>query len=173
MHGAHQPWSSISSSSSSLSPSSLPSSSVTSSVTYICYFLLNIFIVTVFNDGTIVIFCTLRNLFTAKPFNMYIIISQFKPIIKLSIYLGKAKQCELITQITFYNINFDVLSQIYRTIHFHMMKLLIWILWSDVLKLFGKGYGYETLTVGSTLNDWQTVFSRFNFAQVRYGLGKV
>ena len=40
-------------------------------------------------------------------------------------YLGKAKQCELITQITFYNINFDVLSQIYRTIHFHMMKLLI------------------------------------------------
>ena len=40
-------------------------------------------------------------------------------------YLGKAKQCELLTQITFYNINFDVLSQIYRTIHFHMMKLLI------------------------------------------------
>ena len=42
-----------------------------------------------------------------------------------------------------------------------------------LLKLFGKGYGYETLIVGSTLNGWQTVFSRFNFAQVRYGLGKV
>ena len=46
-------------------------------------------------------------------------------IISLTSYLGKAKQCELITQITFYNINFDALSQIYRTIHFHMMKLLI------------------------------------------------
>ena len=30
-------------------------------------------------------------------------------------YLGKAKQCELITQITFYNNNFGELSQIYRT----------------------------------------------------------
>ena len=76
-------------------------------------------------------------------------------------------------QITFYNNDFGELSQIYRTIHFHMIKLLSWILRSDVLKLFGKGYGYETLTVGSTLIDWQTVFTRFNFAQVRYGLGKV
>ena len=52
-------------------------------------------------------------------------------------YLGKAKQCELITQITFYNNNFGELSQIYRTIHFHMIKLLSWILRSDILNLFG------------------------------------
>ena len=39
-------------------------------------------------------------------------------------YLGKAKQCELITQITFYNNNFGELSQIYRAIHFHTIKLL-------------------------------------------------
>ena len=88
-------------------------------------------------------------------------------------YLGKAKQCDLITQITFYNNDFGKLSQIYRTNHFHMIKLLSRILRSDVLKLFGKGYRYETLTVGSTLIDWQTVLTRFNFAQVRYGLGKV
>ena len=91
----------------------------------------------------------------------------------LKVYLGKAKQSELITQITFYNNNFGELSQIYRTIHFHTIKLLSWILRSDVLKLFGKGYGYEMLTVWSTLIDRQTVFTRFNFAQVRYGLGKV
>ena len=74
---------------------------------------------------------------------------------------------------TFYNNNFGKLSQIHRTIHFHMIKLPSSILRSDVLKLFGKGYGYEMLTVGSTLIDWQTVFTCFNFAQVRYGLGKV
>ena len=39
-------------------------------------------------------------------------------------YLGKAKQYELIMQITFYNNNFGKISQIYRTIHFHMIKLL-------------------------------------------------
>ena len=54
-----------------------------------------------------------------------------------------------------------------------MIKLLSWTLQSDVLALFGKRYGYETLTVGSTLIDWQTVFTHFNFAQVRYGLGQV
>ena len=50
----------------------------------ICYviFLFNIFIVTMFHDCFIVIFCALRNLFTVKPFNMNIIVNQFKPIIK-------------------------------------------------------------------------------------------
>ena len=50
----------------------------------ICYFifLFNIFIVTMFHDCFVVIFCALRNLFTVKPFNMNIIVNQFKPIIK-------------------------------------------------------------------------------------------
>ena len=43
-------------------------------------------------------------------------------------YLSKAKQYELITQIIFYNNNFGKLSQIYRADHFHMKKLLSWIL---------------------------------------------
>ena len=73
----------------------------------------------------------------------------------------KAKQCELITQITFYDNNFGKLSQIFRTEHFYMIKLLGWILWSDVPRLFGKGYWYETLTVGLTLIDWQAVFHCF------------
>lgn len=54
--------------------------------------------------------------------------------------LGKAKQCELLTQITFYVNNVGTLSQIYRTNHFHMVKLQSLILQSDVLKLFRKGY---------------------------------
>ena len=93
--------------------------------------------------------------------------------------LDEAKQCHLITQSTFYNNNFGKLSQIYRTDHFHMIKLISWILWSDVLKLFCKGYWYEGLTGGSTMIDWQTLsiyycqLTCFNFAQVSYGLGKV
>ena len=44
--------------------------------------------------------------------------------IYIYIYLGKAEQCELKTQTTFYNNNFGKFSQIYRTDHVHMMKLL-------------------------------------------------
>ena len=87
---------------------------------------------------------------------------KFRKIIYFTVYLGKAKQCQLITE-TFYNNDFGKLSQIYRINHFYMTKLLSWILLSDVLKLFGKGYRHETLTVGSTLIDWQTVFHSFQF----------
>lgn len=77
---------------------------------------------------------------------------KFRKIIYFTVYLGKAKQCQLITE-TFYNNDFGKLSQIYRTKHFCMIKLPGWILRLDALKLFGKGCWYATLTVGPTLID--------------------
>ena len=68
----------------------------------------------------------LKNITVLLYTNFYnIFLNVLRPTFFNIFYLGKAKQCELITQITFYNNNFGEFSQIYRTIHFYMIKLLI------------------------------------------------